>query len=138
MRLTYRGINYEAETPSIEVTAGEIAGKFREQPWHYHYPRHLPQIRPNLSLTYRGVQSNKSLATPSRQSQQFPIDIVSGQGEQASPAYTSSQESITEQKAHLENIRRNLERRLSVAKQHGNEQLISILEQEFQQLAIQE
>lgn len=138
MRLTYRGINYEAETPSIDVTEGEMAGKFQGQPWHYHYPRHLPQIQPNLSVRYRGLHYHQSRVTPSRQSRQLPIDIVNGQSEQPAPPYTSSQESIAEQKAHIENIHRNLERRLSVAKQQGNEQLISILEQEFQQLSMKE
>jgi hypothetical protein len=35
-------------------------------------------------------------------------------------------------------VRRNLERRLQVAQANGNEQLIHLLEQEFEQLALED
>ena len=38
------------------------------------------------------------------------------------------------QQKHLNNVRRNLERRLQVAKAKGNNQLVNILQEEFKQL----
>ncbi len=132
MKLTYRGINYEPDTTFIDVTEGEVAGTFRGQPWHYHYPRHIPKPQPKRSLKYRGVSYNKCVATPPTQSRQLPIEVE--QDHLQAPIYASTETTV--EPAHLDNIRRNLERRISVAKQQGNEELVAMLEQEFQELAI--
>ncbi|QDZ41065.1 DUF4278 domain-containing protein [Euhalothece natronophila Z-M001] len=133
MRLTYRGIQYDSESNPLEVTEGEIAGKYRGQPWHYHYPRHIPQLQPKLLLNYRGVSYSKRPVIKCSPSPEMNIPAVNANGELPTPKHFSSRkpENSAEQ-AHLENIRRNLERRISVAKEKGNEELVSILKQEYQ------
>ena len=55
MKLCYRGISYES-TPTLEVTEGEILGKYRGTPW---FSRHLsvPYFvrRSTFGLKYRGA-----------------------------------------------------------------------------------
>lgn len=139
MRLSYRGINYEPETMPLEVTEGELGGKYRGQPWRYHYPRHIPELQPKLWLHYRGVSYSKRPMVYSPQQKAMSIPAVAPQGEFPSPVHFTLQTQETDaEQAHLESIRRNLERRLSVAREKGNEQLVSMLEKEYQDLAITE
>jgi len=137
MRLTYRGINYEPETIPFETTEGEVGGKYRGQPWRYHYPRHIPELPPKLWLQYRGVRYSKRPVVQSSQRPEKLIPAVTPHSEFPSPPHFTTQKEETEaEQVHLESIRRNLERRISVAKAKGNEQLVSMLEQEYQDLAI--
>jgi hypothetical protein len=137
MRLTYRGINYEPEMMPLEPTESEVAGKYRGKPWRYHYPRHIPKLQPKLWLQYRGVHYSKRPVVQSSSLTEIPIPAVTSQGELPSPRYFASQTKLTEaEQAHFESIRQNLEHRLSVARQNGNEQLVSMLEKEYQELAL--
>lgn len=137
MRLTYRGINYEPETMPFEMTEGEVAGKYRGQPWRYHYPRHMPELPPKLWLQYRGVHYSKRTVVQFPHVPEMLIPAVTPPSELPSPPHLTTQKEQTEAaQAHLDSICRNLERRLSVAKAEGNEQLVSMLEQEYQALAI--
>lgn len=136
MRLTYRGINYEPEIMPLEMSEGELAGKYRGQPWHYRYPRHIPELQPKLWLQYRGVPYSKRPVVKSSYLPEIPIPAVTSNGELPTPRYFAPQDEATEiEQAHLESIRQNLQHRLSVARKNGNEQLVSILEQEYQELA---
>lgn len=137
MRLTYRGINYEPETMPLATTEGEVAGKYRGQSWRYHYPRHVPELQTKLWLQYRGVRYIKR---PVVQASQKPLELsipaVTPQTELPKPPHFATQREEDEAaKIHLETIRRNLERRIGVAKEKGNDQLISMLEQEYRDLA---
>ena len=137
MRLTYRGINYEPETMPLETTEGEVAGKYRGQSWRYHYPRHIPELQPKLLLQYRGVPYAKRPVVQSSQTlSELSIPVVTPQTELPKPPHFATQREEDEAaKIHLETIRRNLERRIGVAKEKGNDQLISMLEQEYKDLA---
>lgn len=137
MRLTYRGIDYEPETMPLASTEGEIAGKYRGQSWRYHYPRHVPELQPKLWLQYRGVAySKRSTVDSFEQHSGVSIPAIPPQTELPKPPHFASQSEEGEAaKIHLETIRRNLERRIGVAKEKGNEQLISMLEQEYRDLA---
>lgn len=135
MRLTYRGIQYDSESIPLEVKEGEIAGKYRGQPWHYHYPRHIPQLKPKLLLNYRGVSYTKRPVVRYAHCSDISIPAVTTNGELPTPQYFASKTQDIED-AHVKNMRRNLERRLSVAKQNGDEELVSILEKEYQQLTV--
>ncbi|NBD33672.1 MAG: DUF4278 domain-containing protein [Cyanobacteria bacterium] len=137
MRLTYRGINYEPETMPLETAEGEVAGKYRGQPWRYHYPRHIPDLQPKLWLQYRGVHYSKRSAVQSSHRPDLLIPAIGANAELPSPPHFTTQAEETEAaQAHLDSIRRNLERRIAVAREKGNEQLVSLLEQEYQDLAI--
>lgn len=115
MKLGYRGVAYEYEPPTIDMTEGEIGGKYRGQPWRCSYPRHIPVPQPTLDLKYRGVAYRTNTQQP------------------AIPA-TSSRTSPELAETHLANIRRRLEHRLQVAKNSGDEKLIRMLEAESRQL----
>ncbi|MFP4135128.1 MAG: DUF4278 domain-containing protein [Halothece sp.] len=137
MRLTYRGIQYDSESMPLEKTEGEVAGKYRGQPWHYHYPRHIPQLQPKLLLNYRGISYSKRPSLSYAYSSDISIPVVTPNGELPTPQdFTAKTQSEDIEDAHLKNMRRNLERRLSVAKQNGDEELVSILEKEYQQLTV--
>lgn len=135
MKLSYRGVPYEPEAPNLEIEEGEIGGKYRGQAWKYHYPRHIPQLQPKLYRQYRGVaystrpivQSEENYVKPGELTQ--PICSVQ--------IYKPRKIAIDElSKTHLDNIRRNLERRLEVAQTRGDSSLIDLLKQECQQLAL--
>lgn len=138
MRLTYRGINYKPEMMPLEAKEGEVAGKYRGKPWHYHYPRHMPPLNPKLWLQYRGVPYSKHPVVHTSFLPELPIPAVTANGELPSPPYFASQNQGMEEaeQAHLESIRQNLQHRLSVAREKGNEQLVSMLEKEYQELTM--
>lgn len=56
MKLFYRGVSYEAEPETLEVTEGEIGGTYRGHSWRVHHPTRQPHTngRP-VALHYRGV-----------------------------------------------------------------------------------
>ena len=114
MKLGYRGVAYEYEPATIDMTEGEIGGKYRGQPWRCSYPRHIPVPHPPLDLKYRGV----AYRTNSRNTEH-------------AIAATGNPELV---ETHLANIRRRLEHRLQVAKSTGDERLIRMLEAESRQL----
>lgn len=137
MRLTYRGIQYNSDSIPLETKEGEVAGKYRGQPWHYHYPRHIPQLQPKLLLNYRGVSYSKRPTVRHAHYSDISIPTVTANGELPTPQnFTSKSQAEDIEDAHLSNMRRNLERRLSVAKQNGDDELVSILEKEYQQLTV--
>ncbi|PNW56181.1 UNVERIFIED_CONTAM: hypothetical protein BEN50_08085 [Euhalothece sp. KZN 001] len=137
MKLTYRGIQYEPETNPLETTEGEIGGKYRGQSWRYQYPRHIPQLQPKLGLQYRGVYYSKRPVVQSHHPSQMSIPAIAPEAKLPTPPHFATQTSETEaEQAHIESMRRNLERRLSVARENGNNQLVSMLEKEYQELAV--
>ncbi|MCL1469723.1 DUF4278 domain-containing protein [Argonema antarcticum] len=57
-KLIYRGVNYEHSSGNLEVTEGEIAGKYRGQIWKSCNVEKTPEIQPNFELKYRGMSVN--------------------------------------------------------------------------------
>ncbi len=132
MKLTYRGIEYETESSSLEVQSGGVGGKYRGREWNYKYPRHIPDLKRKIYKQYRGVAYGsrpvvKTYATITKEGDRknncCPVKIK----------YYSAAEQAA--KIHLENITRNLERRIEVAKAKGDKQLINLLEKESKELA---
>lgn len=138
MRLCYRGVEYDHNPPSLEVTESEIMGCYRGRPLHFSYVRHIPFPQPVAELTYRGV-AYRTLADGG-------IESV-GQAHRVSHTDTSSHRPINAMaetrkqllieatRTHRENIQRSLEHRLRVAKAQGNELLVRQLEEEMHQIA---
>ncbi|MGK7944969.1 MAG: DUF4278 domain-containing protein [Microcystaceae cyanobacterium] len=132
MKLSYRGTSYERDQMPLEIQEGDIAGKYRGQEWRYHYPKHIPQSPPKLYRQYRGVAySTRPL------SETETADYVK--------AYTAKTCSVPcpriivenqVSQIHLENMRRNLERRLQIAKAKGDEDLVKLLQKESEQLTM--
>lgn len=137
MKLTYRGINYEPETTALPMNEGAIAGKYRGKPWRYHYPRHIPQLKAKYGLQYRGVHYSRCPIVESKAVREVSIPAVVPNAELPTPSYFASQaQELAAERAHVETMRRNLDRRLSVAKESGNQELIVMLEKEYRDLAI--
>jgi hypothetical protein len=56
MKLFYRGVSYESEPSTLEVTEGEIGGLYRGQAWRVHNPLQLRRREPApRKLSYRGA-----------------------------------------------------------------------------------
>lgn len=132
MKLTYRGVSYEHNPLTLEPTTDEISGKYRGATWKHNYPRHIPQTQPTAELKYRGV--SHYIGDPL----QVEFMIRSKQHSNTDKAEQVSQPKRigTELgKTHLTNIRRNLEYRLLVATEKGDQELIRLLEDEARQIA---
>lgn len=55
MKLTYRGINYDSHPHSLEVSEGEVGGKYRGQEWRVHRVKGSAPRKSSGKFTYRGV-----------------------------------------------------------------------------------
>jgi hypothetical protein len=55
MRLSYRGVSYEAEPATLKVTEGEVGGLYRGQAWKVHHPKAKRRYIAPIDLIYRGV-----------------------------------------------------------------------------------
>ena len=133
MKLSYRGVSYEGEPLVLETIESDIGGKYRGQTWKHRYPRHIPHIKPKAYMQYRGVAYStrplpKTCRIPKPQAEEIaPFGLVEiGKKEDVIAAETA--------RIHLENIRRNLERRLQIAQANGDRNLVNLLERESLQL----
>lgn len=135
MKLSYRGVKYDQVSSSIEFDQREIGGKYRGQVWHHKYPRHIPDIKPKIYRQYRGV----AYSTCPLPLQPIPTPKTAKPLAYESYCRINSQKKISVNHSahiHLENIRRSLEHRLTVAKARGDEQLVDLLEKESAQLSL--
>ncbi len=134
MKLSYRGVSYDREKPFLEIQEGEIAGKYRGQEWKYHYPRHIPPAPPKLYRQYRGV----AYSTCPNLSQDSACQITDSAEQIGSVPRCQVKPIIKNQisQIHLENMRRNLERRIKVAEANGDDDLVNLLKKESEQLTI--
>jgi len=55
MKLSYRGIQYNQESTTINVNSGRVAGKYRGADWQEHNLDKVPVKQSHPHLTYRGV-----------------------------------------------------------------------------------
>jgi len=143
MKLSYRGVSYEHNSPEIEMMTGAVGGKYRGATWNHKYLRHIPVPQPKVDLKYRGVAYSTG----------DPIDVevvrlrreYSQVNGLATPttAIAAKQTPLRCDRAsvvrelhstHLDHLRRNLERRLQIAREKGDNQLIQLLEAESRQL----
>lgn len=148
MNLIYRGDSYEYNPSSLEVREVDALRRYRSA------QRCKTLVESNYPLIYRGAtyttaqiaQAFTSTPVPSRpqlltyRGVQY-LKNANGMVEFARPAKASlAPKAITPafleaSTVHHENLRRNLERRLEVAKGQGNENLVNQLEAESRQLA---
>lgn len=132
MRMIYRGVAYERDSTPLEMLEGDIAGKYRGNDCKYRYPRHIPQLEPKLYRQYRGVSySTRPVAVGENVEMPklaCPLPI-------ARPAPIEREWLST---VHLDNIRRRLERRLQIARENGDEDLVELLRKESRDLALHE
>jgi hypothetical protein len=133
--MKYRGNQYKSETSLLEMKESDIIGKYRGSNVYGKLPRHIPQLLPKLGLNYRGVSySTCPNATPLF----YPQETSSTMTQSYSIAlHTTILLPVSHQKleeVHLENLRRNLDRRMLIAQAAHNNYLLEMLRKESQQL----
>ncbi len=135
MKLSYRGVSYESEPSILEIQAGEMGGKYRGQAWQYRYPRHIPQLHPKLYKQYRGVAYS---TYPALLTEKWATSYSTNPNQYSPVSLNSPCKVVVNEiaTAHLENMRSSLERRLQIAKSRHDQQLVNLLEQEYQQLVL--
>ncbi|MEX0269584.1 DUF4278 domain-containing protein [Leptolyngbyaceae cyanobacterium UHCC 1019] len=150
MKLTYRGASYEYNPASLEVSEVDALRQYQNS-----YQRCHTLAESNYPLVYRGAsyttaQVAQALAsvpisgTPQRLTYRGVQYNKNGNGivEFARPAKASlAPKTITPAfveatAVHHENLRRNVQHRLEIAKIQGNQNLVSQLEAESKQLAL--
>ncbi|ANV85459.1 hypothetical protein AWQ21_00700 [Picosynechococcus sp. PCC 7003] len=135
MKLTYRGVSYDSLPATLEVTEGDILGRYRGQVVRRHCVTQTVD-RPDVEsvlLHYRGgtyaIQQPVVKATAQQQQEAAAA---------ACPVRVPQLSKLMGQDArrvHLENMRRSLERRIRTAQAQGDEQLITLLQQESHALS---
>ena len=129
MELNYRGVKYEKNLCKLEVMEGEVGGKYRGRDWRYNYPRHTLSLRPKVDLCYRGSNYSSNSTITEIELQRKILNQNINNIEPRSLGEEATQ-------IHLDNIRRNLEHRLQVAKERGNYNLVEMLQKESRDLAL--
>ncbi len=149
MKLTYRGVDYDYNPPMLEVTESEVACRYRGNPCHYTYVRHVPIPQPAEELMYRGVAyqttrqghieqlashplaANSTVLSANRQT----ISSLRNKMMGISPAAQARRDLVQEASLmHRQSIARSLQHRIEVAKAQGNDQLLQQLESEMSQI----
>lgn len=131
MKLTYRSIDYDWQALDVELSEGEVGGKYRGQDWRYRYLKQVPELHPRLMLTYRGVSYGKrpAVKNPQPKTPGSAVDWFVRDEKLAAVREATA-------RVHRDNIRRRLEHRLTIAKAKGNQELIQMLEDEARQLGL--
>ncbi len=123
MQLTYRGVNYQVSDDRATVVESGATGRYRGAQWvGYKAASVVPQ--PNHTLCWRGVvyQTNGE-----------PVAAAPAMEAPILPARQRDRDPIAETHRHA--ILKSLEHRLNVARTQGNQDLINLLEDEWQQFA---
>lgn len=130
MKLSYRGASYEYNQPTLEMSEGEILGRYRGAAWRCQTLKEMPISQPSPTLKYRGVAY-----TPNQTSGVRPAPVAQTELARCRVPGTTGPAFKEVSRLHRANLERNLERRLQVAKQQGNQFLVDLLEAERSQLA---
>lgn len=127
MKLSYRGAQYDYTQPSLEVTEGEILRQHRSASFRCQTVQEMPVPQSGLPLLYRGIHYVSSAGSCASDVAQPVLKGV------VIPETTRlARREIA--RLHRANLVQNLERRLHVAKTHGNQDLVNLLEAERRQL----
>ena len=131
MKLSYRTAHYDYTPPTLEVTESEILGKYRGVTYRCNTLKEMPVPQPDRELSYRGVAYHTN---PSVEACRRSVGRSSLEGAQAVRQLHTHASPKAVHEMHLNNLRRNLERRLRAAKERGDQRLVEMLESESRQL----
>ncbi|MEM7769428.1 MAG: DUF4278 domain-containing protein [Cyanobacteria bacterium P01_E01_bin.6] len=137
MRLSYCGLPYDYEPPSLDNVEAQLNRNYLRRNLNFAYPRHVPIVQSTNDLQRRGIAyltETSGLIQP-----QIPT------AEKTSSHTHSSLKSISMRQhkqimlrevanQHRVNIQHRLQHRLTVARAHGNQGLIAQLEREMHQM----
>ena len=139
MKLNNRAFNYEPNLSNIELTESEIVDN-QGTDWKQKYPRHIPVPQVKIDLKSPAVECSTGdlidiEANQLRQNYIADDSVAVSRKNEVVLTKTKRQQLLEElNNVHLNNLRRNLEHRLEVAREKGDENLIRLLEAEFEQL----
>ncbi|WP_261220911.1 DUF4278 domain-containing protein [Ancylothrix sp. D3o] len=124
MKLSYRGVSYANEPPTLDMIDGDIGGKYRGQAWTVRQPRHIPLPPPTGDLKYRAVTYKTST-----------VDAVSAPPPTTphSPYRHNMRSEVAQ--THRDHLYKLLEKRMQAAQARGDAELLKLLENESKQLA---
>lgn len=137
MKLTYRGLSYDCDPPSIDMMEGGIGGMYRGCSWQVRYPRHIPMPQPVQDLKYRGVAYRTGETAESGVPVSVPVSVPAAKPTpvRTAPTYVRNRAFKKEVATiHFANLCRNLERRMQAAESRGDETLVKLLEKESKEL----
>ncbi len=142
MKTNYDGVQNQYQLPTLELTEAELVSKDKGGNWRYYYPRHIPHLQHKSHRQHRDCINNSCCSLPatcklSRKPSRLASAAAPPLAEDSNAIVTILQFQLKDEKAkqaHLDSIRRNLERRLQAAKASGNDRLIDLLKWESQQL----
>lgn len=134
MQLCYRGVQHNHHPLSLEVSESELTGKYRSQHYHLRYPHHVPALAPKPNLCYRGVMYQHCPEIQTEVAIKAQLAAIA-RACQYSPRPHAIKTQNTFSDVHLHNIKQDLERRIQVAQNRGDASLVSLLQQESEQLA---
>jgi hypothetical protein len=132
MNLCYRGISYESEPLSLEVSESNIIGTYRGQQYRRCYPRHIPKLKPKPRLQYRGLAYQTCPLIQTETSLNAQLAAIAKAREQQMRSEKKNTFNVAD--IHQINLRHNLNYRLQVARKKGDTGLIQLLEKESQEL----
>ena len=58
MKLVYRGVGYDYNTPQVAVQESKLIGKFRGLNWRFHNLKKPLALQPPVNMTYCGIVYN--------------------------------------------------------------------------------
>ncbi|MGK7941222.1 MAG: hypothetical protein AB4062_13960 [Crocosphaera sp.] len=122
MKFSQRRLIEKNQSHSLDMGYETVTQRHRGQRWKYQYPRH---IRPHFSTLSKHCLVDS------------PVIIHQGLEGQFCPISTkpTTKDFGSEvNQIHLQNVCRNLERRLKKAQLQGDEWLINLLEKEYEDL----
>ncbi|EAZ91556.1 hypothetical protein [Crocosphaera chwakensis] len=127
MKFSERRFIGDEQPNALDMGYGTVIQRHHRQKWKYEYPRHIrPRVCPlstQDTLTHYPVESQAIINQPS-EDQVCSLSIKSPETLRVNEV----------SKTHLQNVCRNLERRLKKAQLKGDQWLISLLEKEFQDM----
>ncbi len=134
MKLSYRGNTYEYSQPTLEVTEGEILGRYRGAYWRCRTLAELPIATESHVLQYRGVSYASNPTTGIR-----PVEVAQNWrpravAQSSKPSVDTASNELA--RIHRLNLQQRLERRLQAARERGDTALVSLLEAERKTLAL--
>ena len=126
MRLSYRGVSYESNPLTLEVTEGEIQGKYRGASWKCHTLAEVqipqaPQRLKNQNSVYS--QQDRAQIERTQLSQTLPVRSTFNVLQQL-------------KRIHSANVYRSLEHRMQVARDREDDQLLQVLESELRETVL--
>ncbi|MBT9312882.1 DUF4278 domain-containing protein [Leptothoe kymatousa] len=140
MKLTYRGVEYDHNPPMLEVSESDILCNYRGRTHRYTYVGHVPFPQSQTGLTYRGAayktdrygqRQSVSAAESNSVFSAFQRKLA-----QLTPLMDERRQMLRHSaRSHSDSIQRSLERRIAIAREQGNSNLLQQLEDEMRQMA---